>query len=260
MGVRLAVVLLVACSGSKPKVVEDARKLETPRDVASPASGPYAVVGGPASDVQVRVLWTGVPSEHRASSGRTACGTPRAAAVAPTVLWGIPEVFVVLAAEKGKAMTELAARVVLDQCAFAPRAIVAGKALDIASGAEAPVKLSLVKQGELADPAKLAAGTSRDVMLPVAGHEVTAALDAGAIYRLAAGDDAEVAWIVAAPQPYVGITDHTGAVILRDVPLGTYAVTAWLPPRAGKPGRVAKGQVTVVEGPLSDVTLDLASP
>ena len=94
--------------------------------------------------------------------------------------------------------------------------------------------------------------------MPIAGHEVEVALDAGAIYRIAAGD--ESAWIVATDHPFVVVTESTGTVLLRDVPAGTHAVTAWLPPRAGQPARTAHGTVTLAAGGFAEVTLDITKP
>ena len=56
---------------------------------------------------------------------------------------------------------------------------------------------------------------------------------------------------------YAGVTDATGVVVLRDVPVGTYTVTGWFPPYAhGKPYGGQK-QVTVTAGALAEVTVDL---
>lgn len=261
---KLVIVLsLAACSGGKPKIADDTRKHDAAiaRDasVAVP-SGPYRAVDGPTGDVQVTALWRDVPVASRASSGRTACGTPRAAAVAPTVLWGIPEVFIVLASDHGKPLVDPEARVVLDHCALVPRVIVAGQTLTIASAADAPAKLSLVKSGDVRELDKIAPGAARLVQLPVAGHAASAALETGGVYQLAIEGDPEVSWIIAEATPYTSITDPTGHTILRDVPVGTYGVVAWLPARAGQPARLARGEVTVTASALGEVTLDLTKP
>ena len=44
---------------------------------------------------------------------------------------------------------------------------------------------------------------------------------------------------------------------LHEVPAGPHAVTAWLPPRAGQPARIARGTVTAA-GSLAELSLRLA--
>jgi hypothetical protein len=253
---------LAACSSGRPKAIEDARKHEAPvvRDALPPLpSGPYRVDDGPKGDASVRVEWHDVPAVQRASAGRTACGTPRAPVAAPTVIWGIPDVFVVLATDHGKANAESTARVVLDHCALVPRVIVAGGTLAVASAMQRPAKLALTREGDVHQLDAIAAAATRPIMLPVTGHEVDVALEAGGVYQLAEGTDSETSWIVAATQPYTSITDATGVAILRDVPVGSYPVIAWLPARAGHEARIARGQVTVPASGLGEVTLDLTA-
>lgn len=267
MELRLALVALVACSGAKPKSVEDAR---APRaDAAARPAAPYRVDdAGPKGDVQIRVEWHDVPIAARQSPGRT-CGTPRLPAVAPTTTWGIPDVLVVIAADHGKAVIDPGARVVVASCAegrpapvqLVPRAVIAGATLEIASEVEAPVQLALAKQGELGALAAVAApsGKGRLIALPIAGHAVDVALEPGAIYVLA-GDALDPAWIVTLDQPYAAITEPSGQVVVRDVPVGTYQVTSWLPPHGADAARLAHAQVTVAAGALAEVTLDLTAP
>ncbi len=261
MDVRVVAALVLAACSSKAKAVEDARtakKIDAAPPVQVP-TGPYRVdTASPKGDVAIRAEWHDVPVASRASPGRTACGTARRPAVEPTTTWGIPDTVVVIAIDHGKALVDPGARVALAGCALSPRVIVSGTTLAIASAAEAPAKLALSRAGELAHLDALAPGKPRDVMLPIAGHEVDATLTAGDVYTLTTDDDA--AWIVAATQPYIAITDATGVATLRDVPVGTYAVTAWLPARAGDKARLARGQVTVAAGGLVEVTLDLGKP
>ncbi|MDB4958590.1 MAG: hypothetical protein JWO36_6159 [Myxococcales bacterium] len=260
VGVMIA---LVACSGGKPKsAVDEAHKHDAAIAVARDAGaavpqGPYRVADGPKGDVQITVEWHDVDAASRASTGRTACGTPHAAAVAPTVLWGIPEVMIVLAVDHGKPLVDPEARVVLDHCALVPRVVVAGGTLAIASASETPAKLTLTKQGDVRALDKIAAGAARPIQLPIAGHTVTAALEPGGVYELALDGDPETSWIIAETTPYASITDPTGRAILRDVPVGTYGVVAWLPARAGQHARIARGEVTITSGALGEVTLDL---
>jgi hypothetical protein len=203
-------------------------------------------------DVQIRVEWKDTPVVARTSPGRTACGTAKAASVAPTVTWGVPEVFVMLDLP-GKAPTAHA-HVRLQECALVPRIAIAGTELTLESGALAPAKLSLHQVGKLPFGGDLTDAV-RTVYLPIAGHEVVATLEPGAMYRVDSDDSA--AWIVAADRPFFAITEANGQVILRDVPAGTHPVTAWLPPRGDAPARLAQGNVTVEPGGLAEVTLDL---
>jgi hypothetical protein len=89
-------------------------------------------------------------------------------------------------------------------------------------------------------------------MLPIAGHAVTAPIDAAAVYAVTTADD--VAWIVAGRG---AITDASGVALLHDLPPGSHAITAWLPPRAGQPGRVAHARIVIAVGDVVDATLAL---
>ena len=251
-----ALAFAAACSGSKPRAVEDARP-PPPRSGDAAASDADAPPGEPAppatGDAQIRVEWVDVPLAARASPGRTACQTPRAPAVAPTTTWGVPEVLVIV----DGAAPAAEARVVIAECAASPRLAI-GAALTLESGADRPVRVTLARRGTLAGLDALDApgrGAARPVQLPIAGHAVTVALDAGAIYELALdGKDPETAWIVAGA---AAITEPSGQVIVRDLAPGAHAVTAWLPPRAGQPARLARGEVTVTAGDLAELTLTL---
>lgn len=241
--------VLAACSGSKSRP-EDARHVqhETPHDAAA-AIDALATGDG---DVQIRVEWKDTPAVARTSPGRTACGTPKAASVAPTVTWGVPEVFVMLDLP-GKAPS-IEAHVRLHDCMLSPRIAFTGNALTLESGALAPAKMTLHQVGKLPFGGDLT-DAARTVYLPIAGHEVVATLEPGALYRVDSDDS--TAWIVAADRPFFAITEANGQVLLRDVPVGAYPVTAWLPPRGGQPARIAQGTVTVTAGDLAEVTLDL---
>ena len=250
----LAVVVVMGCSSGKPNAIEDARSVQpVPRDAALP----YKVEAPAAKgDVQVRVEWRDVPAIARAASGRTACGTSRAPDVAPTTTWGIPDVFVMIDVDRGNAVPDPGARIVLDHCALSPRAVVAGSSLAIASAADAPASLTLARFSTVLGGAALA-DKPRAIALPVAGHEVTAALEPGSQYVLSIAGDETTAWIYAATTPYVAVTEASGQVVIRDVPTGTQRVTAWLPPRAGQPARIAHGTIAVTAGGLAELTLDI---
>lgn len=253
---RLAVVLVAACSSStKPRAVEDAKKpppppVEAGSDAAAaPDPTPVTPTTG---DVQIRVEWANVPAAVRASPGKTPCNTPRAPAVSPSTTWGIGDTLVIVdgaPAQLGEARVRLA------HCALAPRLVI-GSSLAVDSAADRPAKLVLAHRAAAADfKAEIEAEKSRTIQLPIAGHEVTASLLDGHVYRLALDDkDTEPAWIVAANG---AVTDGNGVVLIKDVPPGTHAVRAWLPPRGGQPARHAKGEVTVVAGDLAELTLSL---
>jgi hypothetical protein len=243
---RSIVVLLAACSSNKPRTADDAPHTPPPRDAPIVVDAPPPVVSSAKTgDLQVRVEWRDVPIPMRASPGRTACKTPRLPAVAPTTMWGIPEVLVVV---EGAIIPQPTNRIVFADCALSPR-LVAATSVVVESAVDRPAKLQLAKRGETLD--KLDAGTPRAIQLPIAGHAVALPLDANGIYELTA--DTEGAWIVATPN--AGVTEANGALVVRDLAPGTYAVTAWLPPRAGAAAKLVKGSATVVAGDLADLTL-----
>lgn len=252
MGVSRAVLLvLAACSSNKPRAADDAPV--PPRTEAAvvidaappPTDAPPSATG----DLQVRVEWKDVPIAMRASPGRTACNTPRAPVVAPTTTWGIPDVIVVI---EGVRIPPRDPRVVLAECALEPRALAGGDVV-VASATDRPARVTLAKRGTLADLAKLAAPAPRTILLPIAGHAVKLPLETDAIYELAA--DGETAWIVTAAN--AGVTDAHGQLVLRDIAVGKYAITAWLPPRAGGPAKRATGTATVTADDLAELVLEL---
>ena len=129
MDVKWLVVVVAACSGrgaTKPRVVEDAPVMAKPVVPAGPYKADATFAKG---DVQIRVEWKDVPVEARGSAGRTACGTAKVPAVAPTTTWGIPDVVVMIDANHGKALAGSGSgslggqgmRIVLEHCALAPR-------------------------------------------------------------------------------------------------------------------------------------------
>ena len=252
---RLLVLALAACSGktTAPKtVVEDARgtgSATASHDAGAPAPAPAP---GGKGDVQIRVEWKDVPADARATPGRTACGTPRPAAVAPTTVWGIPEVFVMIDAPGTAPRT--AQRIALAGCTLAPRAVVTHGSITIASASDAPATLAIQRAGALPLGGALADDKRRDVYLPIAGHSVSIALDAGGNYRIGGAEDA---WLVASDSPFVAVTDGSGTAVLRGIPTGTHEVIAWLPARSGQSARVARAKVNVTAGSLTDVTVDL---
>lgn len=254
MGLKLAVcALLLGCSSNKARPVEDA-KHPAPVTPVGPDATTTAAPKPPAAttgDVSVRVEWEKVPAAVRASPGPTACGPPRRPQVSPSTTWGIGEVLVIVDDAPG---TPGEAHVRLADCALVPR-IAIGASLVIDSAADRPAKLAIRDRRRAADLDAKLETPSRPVLLPIAGHAVTVSLEAGAVYEIAAeGKDAETAWIVAANG---AVTDPSGVVLVKDVPVGVHAVRAWLPPRAGQPARHAEGKVTVAAGDLAELTLQL---
>lgn len=231
MDVKL-LVLLAACSGGKPKL-EDARTLPhpTPAEGSAHATDAAAAPGSAAippgkGDVSIRVEWHDVPLAARAPKP---CGPD----VAPTTTWGIPDAVVSLVHAGALAPPPgTLARVTVDRC-VRPRVQVAGDSLVIASALLQPTMLAL---------------DARNVMLPIAGHEVAAPLTEGR-HELVAGD--AKAWVVR--DANAAVTDASGVAVLRDIPSGVYPVTAWLPAA----NLSAKGEVTVMPGALAEVTLTL---
>jgi hypothetical protein len=263
-----ALVACAACSGGKRKAVEDARHPVGADDAGSGAgkvvppipTGPYRVdTAAKTGDVQIHVEWKDVPAALRASPGATPCGTPARPAVTPTTTWGIPEAIVAIEIDHGKALVPIRPRIELEDCALAPRLAVAGPTLAIASAVESPQIVTLAEVGHLPLGSPLTAGTPRTLYLPIVGHEVEAALTPGSIYTVRFGAT-EIATVIAATTPYIAITEATGQALLRDVPIGTYAVHAWLPERGPLEPRVVTGTVTVAEGALAQVTLDISAP
>jgi hypothetical protein len=256
-----------ACSGkTTTKAIEDARHPQPHTDAQPEAhmpTGPYRVdTSSKTGDVQVRVEWKDVPATLRASAGRAACGEPAQPALAPTTTWGIPEVFVEIETDHGKAPPEDTARVEVSACGIAPRVAITGPTVAIASTAEEPLRLHLHPTNKLPLGTELPDVAATEIDLPILGHEAIATLEPGRVYQLALVDSpgSEHAAIISATTPYTAVTEANGQVIVRDVPIGTYPVRAWLYPRDNAPSKIANGTVTVTDGALAEVTLDLSAP
>jgi hypothetical protein len=206
--------------------------------------------GRAIGDLQVRVVWPDVPAAARRSPGRTPCNTPRAPSVAPTTTWGVPDALVVV---DGAPAGTATARVSLADCALTPR-IAVGASLAITSWVDRPARLVLRKRGTLD---ALAAGDPIPVLLPIAGHTVATDLDAGAIYSIETdAADPELAFVATLPGSH--LTDAAGQTVVHALPAGAHAVTAWLPPRAGQPVRLARGTAQIKPGALTELTLTFA--
>lgn len=277
---RAALAALAACSG-KPRT-DEAPRAPAAGDAGSAAGSGPAGSGSAGSgsagsgsaepgdarpgDLQVRVEWRDAPVAARTSPGRTPCNTPRVPSVAPTTTWGVPEALVIVdgapptPSTAGAAAAPIAApasaRVVLADCALVPR-VAAGTELAITSAADRPARVVLRKRGALdAATGAVAAGDPIAVLLPIAGHTVAAALDAGAIYSLETdAAEPELAFVAALP---ARVTDATGHAMFRGLAPGAHAVTAWVPPRAGQPARIGRGTATVAGGDLAELTISIA--
>jgi hypothetical protein len=242
--VKWWLVALVACGGGKKPAGEDAARAAS-RDAAIPDAGS----AGPAvGEAAIRVEWKAVPTIARQSPGKTPCNTPRAAQVAPTTMWGIPDAIVLT----DKAPAPGTARIVLADCALTPRIAIA-KELVVESALDRPAKLTLTKHGTIGSLGSLTAGEARAIQLPIAGHAVAIALEPDTVYRLAIDADEQDAWIVNAPG---GVTDAGGLATLK-LPSGSHDVTAWLPSRGGQDWKVVKSKVTVETGQLAELSIDL---
>lgn len=263
----LGVVLAAAACSGKPRAEDAAHGVAARGDGPGAAPGDAAVGdaapgdGGSSGDaaaavqatgdLQIRVEWADVPAPARRSPGRTRCNTPRAPSVSPTTTWGIPDALVIVQG-LARPAPPLIAHVTLADCALTPRVTV-GDSLAITSAVDRPAKLVLRKRGTLDH---LTPGAPVPVMLPIAGHTVTAALEPGAIYSLETDEpDPEVAFIAAVPGGLV--SDAAGHALVRDLATGAHAVTAWLPPRGGQPARLGHGTATVAAGDLAELTVKL---
>ncbi|HEY1557010.1 MAG TPA: hypothetical protein VGF94_19380 [Kofleriaceae bacterium] len=237
----LAVILTAGCSSGARKPETHAERPAVARDaaMADAASG--------TGDVQVRVEWRDVPLAARSSPGRTACGAAIAPAVAPTTTWGIPDAF---ASVDAPGVAPPAARVVYDGCAFAPRVIVARGSLAVTTTADHPVAMTITSRDMLG----ASSAASRAIQIPIAGHEVDVPIADG-VYEVSAGPAS--AWVVS-EKSSAAVTDASGQAVLRGVPAGHHRVTAFLPPRAGQPGRTRTADVDVAPGALAEVTVDIS--
>jgi hypothetical protein len=105
------------------------------------------------------------------------------------------------------------------------------------------------------------AGKPRTIYLPIAGHEVDVALEPDTVYTVTSGAGSDdLAVVVSATTPYVAVTEPSGNALLRGVPVGTHPVRAYLPARNGAEARLASGTITVNEGALAEITLDISRP
>jgi len=247
IGAAPPIAVLLACSSSPPKPEKEDRAPEHPTVHDAPAADTAPVAG--QGDVQVRVEWHDVPVVARASPGRTRCGTARAAAVAPTTMWGIPEVVVLV---DGASMPLGEVKVTASECAITPRAVV-GDRLTITSSAPGPLKLNLAAYGPEPESIDgIPAGIP--VLMPIAGHQVTRTLESG-LHLLGGTGTGDPIWIVAKPNAVV--TDANGQAVFKDLAAGSHVVTAWLPARGGQKPRLVTAKASVTAGTPGELSIDL---
>jgi len=260
---RPLLAVLAACSGGKGKAVEDAKS--APKPIDAPPVAPATLHGYrvdttvKTGDVKVAVEWKDTPQALRAPGPATKCGTPRPPAVVPSTLWGIGDVLVVVDVDHGKAFEPPRGRLVLEECDFAPRAVITGPSLTLASAMPQPVAVTIVELARPLTGSAVAGAKPRTIYLPIAGHEVEAALEPDTVYSISYGTD-DIAAVVSATSPYVAVTEASGGLTMRDVPVGTHPVRAYLPARNGGEARTAAGTITVTEGNLAEITLDISKP
>lgn len=85
-----------------------------------------------------------------------------------------------------------------------------------------------------------------NVALPGRGQvvDVTRRLTQPGVVRLRCGVHRETSgWIVVHDSPYFAVSDDAGAFEIRDIPPGTYRVTAWHEPFGSRPARREEGRV-----------------
>lgn len=226
-----------------------------------------AVVG--AGTVAVTVIWPDAPPAVRASPGVTPCATPRPPRATIGALHGVAGAVVMIeGVVAGKRPPPAApVRLTVRDCAIAPRIAIQpriGATLEVQAQDDVDRAIAIGELGPAwtAAPAAAEAAGAQGVTrarLAGWGHTVSLPLAAAGVRRIEADGVADAAHVVVTDQPYAAVTGDDGAVALDQVPAGTHAVVAWLPPAADQPAQVARGQVTVVAGDKVDITLRLGS-
>jgi len=216
---------------------------------ATAGSGTSTATATGPGELTVTVTWRDTPLAARSSPGRTSCGTPRPPAVAPTTMWGIPEVVVLV---DGASMPLGEVKVTASECAITPRAVV-GDRLTITSSAPGPLKLNLAAYGPEPESIDgIPAGIP--VLMPIAGHQVTRTLESG-LHLLGGTGTGDPIWIVAKPNAVV--TDANGQAVFKDLAAGSHVVTAWLPARGGQKPRLVTAKASVTAGTPGELSIDL---
>jgi hypothetical protein len=230
---------------------------------SGPGSGAGSATGaGPGSvavgSIAVTVVWPDAPAAVRASPGVTACATPRPPRATIGALHGVAGAIVIVDGVAPARRLAAPARLTARDCAIAPAAAVlpAGGTLEVQAQDDAGHVIAIEDLGAAWQAAPLAEPRSvTRARLPVWGHTVALPLPAAGARRVVL-DDGEAAW-VAVTDGASAVTAADGTATLADVPPGADAVIAWLPPAAGQPSVLARGEATVVAGDRVELTLRL---
>jgi hypothetical protein len=223
-----------------------------------------AATGG---GVEVRVEWKGAAAAVRTSPGRNPCRVARRGRARVHTLWGVAGAVVILDApgaptKSAPVMLTVTDCEVTPSVAVAPDAPTTIRIYDADQRRHVVLIEPVVAFEQLAEaPVEAAGKDAVRAVLAWAGAEVeVAAPGAGAIGVATEDTPEDVAWVVVAPPTgRVGITDDTGAVGFDAVPVGTHAVTAWLPPAAGEKAKLVNGTVTIEAGRTTKITIDVAA-
>jgi hypothetical protein len=252
--------------------VLDARAAAVPDDVPGARLGYRRAAT--AGTIEVRVEWADAPSTMRGSPGVSPCGAPLPPRVRVHTLGGVAGALVIADVPAGRGFepaavaAELAVEV--DGCVPSPEVVVRGplptdltvRSLDGRPHAVSITTVATLTSGQALLDAREPDGPLPAVRLAWAGAAVRREVRESTLLRVATeGAPTHPAFVAVVGTPYAGVTDETGAVTLGAAPAGTYPVTAWLPPRAGAPARVARGSVTVgapTDAPPAPLVLSLA--
>lgn len=275
MGVKwiAGLVVVAACAGGKGhgKGRDGAAGSGTAAGTGSGSgsgtgSGSGSGAGPVGGIVEAKVEWKDAPATVRGSPGRDPCGGPRRARRIHT-LWGVADAVVIIDGAEPPAGAAAPVRIAVRDCELVPLVAVAPAApaaIDLYDGDQRRHVVTLeaaIAIDQLATAATTASKQARRAVLAWAGSEVeVSAAEPGAIGLALDATPDDLAWVVVAPpHARLGVTDDTGAVSFTGLSAGTHAVTAWLPPAGGQPGKLVTGTVTVETDKLVKLTLDIAA-
>jgi hypothetical protein len=216
--------------------------------------------------VEAKVEWKDAPATVRASPGRDPCGGPRRGRRIHT-LWGVADAVVIIEGADAATAPATPVRIAVRDCELVPLVTVAPAApaaIDLYDADQRRHVVTLegsIALDQLATAATTATKKARRAVLAWAGSEVeVTAAEPGAIGLALDATPDDLAWVVVAPpHARIGVTDDTGAVSFTGLSAGTHAVTAWLPPAGGQPGKLVTGTVAVETDKLVKLTLDIAA-
>ena len=236
------------------------------------AAPPYRLTALGAGDVvtgggtiAVTVTWPDAPAAVRRSAGVSACATPRPPRARIGALHGLAGAVVFLdGVTAGKRPPPAApVRLTVRDCAIEPAAAVVprlGATLEVQAQDDLGHTVAIALLGPAwtaAAPAEPSSVTR--ARLPVWGHTVSLPLPVAGVRRVTADGSDDAAYVVVTDHPYAVVTADDGTAALEQVPAGTHAVVAWLPPAAGQPALLARGTAVVAGGDKVEVTLRLGT-